>query len=234
MIKGALFDLDGTLVDSIGCYRLAFSGGMRYFGIEPLDLSRVMALLDRGARIQDILAALLPSLDETMLATLRNKIVEIYIALEKEHIRLLPGAIDLLSNLKSRGLRTGVATSRVARGDGKWRDLQRFGLDAFIDVVVTAADFRPKPAPDTIVECVRQLGLVASECVYVGDSTCDIIAAREAGLVACAVTTGVGQKSALMAAGPIVVVDSLLELIPWFESISHAPGRQANQGLLPP
>jgi len=218
-IKGVLFDLDGTLVNSIDCYWLAFNGGARYFGLGPVDVSRIGELLDRGARIQDTLVALYPTLDEAARVALRGKIIEIYVSLEKDHVRLLPGAAELLFSLKSRGMKIGIATSRVTRDDGKWRELQRFGVDGYVDAVVTAADARPKPAPDTVIECVRQLGLTSPECVFVGDSTCDVVAAREAGLTAYAVTTGVGKKAALASAGPKAVVDSLAELQPLLERL---------------
>ncbi|MEW6142872.1 MAG: HAD family hydrolase [Chloroflexota bacterium] len=218
-VKGILFDLDGTLVNSIDCYWLAFNGSAEHFGLGPVDVSRIGALLDRGARIQDTLIALYPSLDEASRVALRSKIIEIYLSLEKERVCLLPGARELLASLKSQGMKIGIATSRVTRDDGKWRELQRFGLDGYIDAVVTAADALPKPAPDTIIECVRQLGLTSPECVFVGDSTCDIIAAREAGLTAFAVTTGVGKKAALVSAGPMAVVDSLAELLPLLEQV---------------
>jgi phosphoglycolate phosphatase len=220
MIRGVLFDLDGTLINSIDCYWLAFNGGLEKFKLGPVDVPTIASHLDKGARIRDILMAICPSLDEAAWLNLQKEIRDVYINLEKEHVRLLPGARELLAALKSRGIKVGIATSRMTKDDGKWRDVRRFGLADYIDVVVTAADSKPKPAPDTVIECVKQLGLETGQCIFIGDSTCDIVAAREAGMISFAVTTGVGIKPDLIAAGPEAVFDNLNELAPHLERLT--------------
>jgi phosphoglycolate phosphatase len=223
-IRGVLFDLDGTLVDSIGCYWIAFDGGMSKFGLGPVSHERLAGYLDNGARMDQMFADLFPHLDAATVQACRAEVRNIYLKLEQERVVLFPGARELLAGLKSRGVKTGVATGRMSAGDNKYRELRRFGIDHLIDVVVTGADAKPKPAPDTVSQCVRRLGLVPPECVFVGDSASDIVAARAAGLAAFAVTTGVGSRASLQVEKPLAVLDGIGQLMVHLEPLLDVSG----------
>jgi phosphoglycolate phosphatase-like HAD superfamily hydrolase len=82
-----------------------------------------------------------------------------------------------------------------------------------VDVMVTAAEAPAKPAPDGLILCVQKLGLLAEECVYVGDSRLDIRAGKKAGLLTVGIQTGVAGKKLLVEEKPDYIVDEVSELL---------------------
>jgi pyrophosphatase PpaX len=84
------------------------------------------------------------------------------------------------------------------------------GIDHLVDVVAALEDTTAhKPAPDPLLHAAAALGVDPSGCVYVGDATVDVLAARAAGMAAVAVTWGAGEPDALAATHPDVVVDTV-------------------------
>jgi HAD superfamily hydrolase (TIGR01509 family) len=212
-IKGVVFDLDGTLIDSIECYLIAFNGALKRKDLLPITRVQLLHFLDQGYHFEQMFAELGVPVDPGMVTEVRGYMHAIYLEHEKD-IPLLPGAAVLLAELKANGCKLGVATGRTADGEGRWRELKRLGVHQYLDAVVTGADARPKPAPDTLRECVRQLGLQPAECVMVGDSIVDIVAAREAGMPSLGVTTGVASREVLLVQKPLFVFDDLVQLRP--------------------
>ena len=91
-------------------------------------------------------------------------------------------------------------------------ELKELGIDHFIDVVVTSAVSKRKPAPDTVIECVELLNILPEECIMIGDSQADIIAGKAAGVGTVGVATGVASISVLAQESPDFVFDNLLSL----------------------
>jgi len=203
--------MDGTLVDSIGSFWEALYAGLAKTGLGSFDREEMADAFDRGKHFEDIVRASYPDMTSETFVTLRQEVRTHYIELEQSRVAMHSGAKELLVWLKEKGIKVGIATSRLHVGEAKKRDLERYGIEGLVEAMVTAAEFRPKPAPDTLVECVRQLGLVPEEGVYIGDSASDMIAAQAAGLLAMAVTTGVGGNGALLREKAHYVVDSLAE-----------------------
>jgi phosphoglycolate phosphatase len=212
-IKGVVFDLDGTLIDSINCYLIAFNGALGLKGLPIITRTQLLRFLNQGFNFEQMFNDLGIRADQGMVSEVRGYMHSIYLKNETD-IPLLPGAAELLAELKTCGGKLGVATGRTVAGDVRWRELRRLGVNQYLDVVVTGADARPKPAPDTLIECVRQLGLQPAECVMVGDSTVDIVAARQAGMPSLAVTTGVASRENLLVEKPLFVFDDLIQLRP--------------------
>ena len=79
--------------------------------------------------------------------------------------------------------------------------------------MVTAAEAPAKPAPDGLLKCVKALGLLAEDCVYVGDSRLDIRAGKEAGLMTVGIQTGVAGKELLTEESPDYIVNGVSELM---------------------
>jgi HAD superfamily hydrolase (TIGR01509 family) len=212
-IKGVIFDLDGTLIDSIECYLIAFNGALGRKLFPAITRVQLLHFLNQGYHFEQMFQELGIQADAGLITEVRGYMHALYLEHEKD-IPLLPGAAELLAELKANGGKIGIATGRAASGDVRWRELRRLGVHHFLDAVVTGADARPKPAPDTLVECVRQLELQPAECVMVGDSIVDIVAAREAGMPSLAVTTGVATRENLLVEKPLFVFDDLIQLRP--------------------
>ena len=194
----------------------AFQAGVTAFKLEPVSKERVLDFLSRGVMVDQMLYQIYPHLitetgspliDEIM-AEMR-KGYPIY----KEQMGLIDGALELLDQLRLRGLKMGVVTSRSSAPERLGPELTRFGIAHFIDAVVTSAEARRKPEPDTVLECVKLLEVLPQECIFVGDSQADVIAGKAAGVKTVAVATGVAKLPVLAAESPDFIFDNLFSLM---------------------
>lgn len=222
-IKGVIFDLDGTLIDSLETYTQALNQGLAEFNLGPVSKQELAAFLNQAVGIDKILQELFPFLSEDR-ETRRNCLDEIqraYLEQEEKGITLKPGCKEVLSLLHGMGLKIGIATGRTTSGDRKWLELRRLNIDHFIDAMVTGAEAQRKPAPDGIIKCSQELGLAAEECVFVGDSQADIVTGKAAGVITIAIATGVAKEEVLSQESPDVIISSLTELPSTIEGITR-------------
>lgn len=200
-----LFDLDGTLVDTIPLIVASYQHAFRSVLNEEVSQERAKAWIGRP-----LLPALLEESPEHG-HELDRAYREWNLANTSRLIRPYAGIDTLLAGLAAAGVRTAVVTSK--RRDTARLALASVGLDEAIDVVGALEDTAEhKPLPGPLLFGAAALRAVPGECVYVGDATVDIAAARAAGMGAVAVTWGAGDRSALAAAGPEVVCDTVREL----------------------
>ena len=100
-IKGVIFDLDETIIDSLGTYTEAFNTGIRIFGLEPVTNKTIAQFLDEGFRLGQMLLKLFPCVfeDDRKRQSCEDVIRKAYLELEAEKVRLKPGAkrtLDIL------------------------------------------------------------------------------------------------------------------------------------------
>ena len=213
-IKGVIFDLDGTLIDSLGAYTDAFNRGIRLFGLEPVTAKQIARFLDEGLRLSQMLLELSPSIfrEEGKRGICEYEIRRAYVELEPKGVVLKPGAKRTLQSLKGRGMKIGIVTGRRSQGERKWLELRRLNIRRFIDAMVTAAEAPAKPSPDGVIQCIKALGLSAEECVFVGDSRIDVMAGKRAGVRTIAVHSGVAGRELLAGQEPDYIVADLNSL----------------------
>lgn len=217
MIKAVIFDLDGTMLDSIDAWWRAFNEAVVVFNLEPTPKERLLEFMNQGARLAEILVGLYPVLEteaspvvmEDLMAEIRSR----YPTNAGAQVGLLSGTLELLGLLRQRGLKVGVVTSRGMIADKQWHELNELKVAHLVDAVVTAAESPKKPAPDTIFECLEYLGVSPEECVIVGDSLVDVQAGKAAGVRTVAVATGVSDFPTLTAESPDFIFDNLISLI---------------------
>lgn len=210
--KGVIFDLDGTLINSLDTYNLAFNETAQRYRLETVDIREMADFLNQFIALDQLLLSLYPSLTPRDVTAFMGEMKETFIALSKDHTTLKPHAREVLLLLKDAGMKTGVATGRMSVGSGKWRDLRNLGIDTLIDAVVTAGETKPKPDPAALIKCTADLGLARSDSVFVGDSRADVIAGRRAGVQVIALSTGVATKEQLAEEEPDDIIDSLAAL----------------------
>lgn len=196
--RAVLFDVDGTLVNSIDGYRLAAERAVQPYGwsVSPEAVSRAMNF---GDRFWDLVVP--PELlgDEALIAQLRQDTMAHWPAVLDECVLVYPGIGGILETLRAAGVRLGICTA--SRGES-FRPLEEAGLLGLFEEVVTARDVtRRKPDPEGILLCMERMGIAAGETVYIGDTVADIRAGHAAGLYAVGVLTGAGTSSLLSGAG---------------------------------
>jgi HAD superfamily hydrolase (TIGR01549 family) len=208
MIKGIIFDLDNTLVDSIDSITKCANHVLKGMGKRGID--RTTAEEAMGLTIFDLFAMVEPNLSEDEKAQLFIDYRRCYMDFIGES-RILPHARETLSAVASRGMRLALVTTKSVENARKI--LKTFGLDGFFTAVVGFEDtMRHKPSPDPLLKALDKIGLGASEVLVVGDTEMDIIAGSRAGARTVAVTTGVTLRERLVLEKPDYIIDDLLEL----------------------
>jgi 3-amino-5-hydroxybenzoic acid synthesis related protein len=198
-----VFDLDGTLVDSRSVMEAAFRSAYRQtVGNAEPPLAEFFELL--GDDFPNILNAL--SLPLSMWEPFRQA--------SRERIgglSVFDGIPDVLGWLRGERIACGLLT-------GKDRDrtleiLDRLALSSYFDAVVTSSDGLPaKPRPDGLLHLCRVLRSSPEATVMVGDSSHDMAAAREAGVMAIGCDWGIGRPASLLPAGCLAIASSPGEL----------------------
>jgi len=177
MVQNAfLFDLDGTLVDSVYQHVLAWHQALK---AEAIDLSiwRIHRKIGMsgGLFADQLLREIDRPIDDAMIHRLRARHAEAYRALASDVVPL-PGARALLDRLTATGVPWAIATS--GRIETAAVNLQALGVDPGRHVVVTRDQVRfAKPDPDLFVEAARRLNVAIEHTIVVGDSVWDMLAA---------------------------------------------------------
>ncbi len=206
--RGVLFDLDGTLVDSLDLILSSYRHTMAaHLGRVPPD-ELWLATMGMPLRVQLERFAGTPAQLEAMFAT--------YITHnEANHERLIrpfPGMRDAVQALRRTGYRLGVVTSKI--GEHASRELRSCDLEGLFDGLVSATDVeRPKPHPEPVHRGLESIGTAAGETLMVGDSLYDLQAARAAGVDTAAALWGPFDRSQLADGDPTFWVDDVGELL---------------------
>jgi len=217
-----LFDLDGTLVDSVYQHVAAWQQALHAADIE-LSVWRIHRRIGMsgGLFTEMLLREIHREVTPALLEDLHAHHVAAYIGLMK-WVRPLPGARSLLEHLTHAGVPWAIATSgRMATAK---YNLERLGLDASTTVIVTRDDVRrAKPDPDLFIAAAQRLNADIESAVIVGDSIWDMLAARCArGLGVGLLSGGYGQDE-LERAGAIRVYEDPAYLLDHIDEIGGRP-----------
>ena len=215
-LEGLIFDLDGTLIDSVGIYYIMMETVFErlHWPQVPREVMR-KAIKDGGFDWDLVLPASTGRTTEELIASAREVIREMYPRVFEDDVALVPGAEPLLKRLHERNVKLGLVTSTLGRFiEFKLIPLKKCGLRDLFQSVITLDDVKNrKPSGDPLVECARRLGQTPEKCAYVGDATGDIVAGKAAGMKTIAVLTGVDDYEALKAEGPDMILDSVSQLM---------------------
>lgn len=182
--KAIIFDLDGTLVDSMWIWRSIDIAYLGRFGIElPEDLqSKIEGMsFDETAVYFKETFGIADDVEE-MKRTWNEMAAEKY----SREVPLKDGARELLACCRRQGIRLGIASSNSRELVG--RIIQAHQLEGIFDCVLTGTDRYPgKPAPDIYLAVADRLGVAAADCLVFEDITVGILAGKSAGMTVCAV-----------------------------------------------
>jgi HAD superfamily hydrolase (TIGR01509 family) len=205
--RALLFDLDGTLVDTVLIRIQAWLGAFREAGI-PVDREAVAALIgsDGRALAREIGSQAGRRLSDESIEHLDHRAGELHEAANVDP-RPLPGARELLLGLTGSPIRWAIATSsRRAQVRTSVEALHLMRRPVIVDGSHVAL---AKPAPDLLLLASRRLRIAPAACWYVGDARWDMLAAASAGMQPVGVTSGAADARTLRAAGAVAVVPDL-------------------------
>lgn len=204
-----LFDLDGTLTDTLDDLRNSVNYALKEFGFPERSRDEIRSFVGNGVR-----KLVYRSVPENTPDEISEKCLEVFKEYYKEHscVETKPysGIIDLLSELKKRKIKTAVVTNKMHEAAV---EIVEFFFDGLIDVTVGQIDGVPqKPAPDGILIALDRLGASKENAVYVGDSEVDCITARNAGVPCIGVTWGFRDREVLKVNGAECIIEKAEEI----------------------
>jgi phosphoglycolate phosphatase len=208
-----VFDWDGTLFDSTALIVRCIQNACADVGAPmPSDSDAAYVI---GLGLQDALRHVAPGLPEARFPELGLRYRHHYFASQHE-LSLFPGTLDMLHALKARRHRLAVATGKNRRGlDDALTHSQLKGL---FDGTRTADETASKPDPLMLNELMQQFGAAPARTLMVGDTTHDLLLARNAGTPSVAVSFGAHEHEAFAEFGPLHVAHSTRELHDWLLS----------------
>lgn len=219
-IETVIFDLDGTLIDSLGMHYNVLATAFSRLGLPLVERDIAIRQMGRGSMDWDLLLPREIENREDTIAQCYRIIQELWPEVYREEVDLFEGVPEVLKQLESAGLTIGVATS------GPLRDLiiellDRRNVYHYIGAMVCRNDVpKPKPSPQSIQKCLRLLKASPETSVYVGDSIVDVQASRAAGTGSIAVLSGAGDFEMLNQEKPDYIIQDVRELVGVLREIS--------------
>jgi len=206
--SGILFDLDGTLVDSLDLILSSYRHTMSvHLGHVPPEDAWLATM---GTPLRSQLESF--GDDPVQLEAMFQTYVAHNQANHDRLIRLFPGMREGVVKLRKAGYRLCVVTSKI--GEHAIRELRDSGLDGLFDGLVSVDDVRrPKPDPEPVRLALEKLGVGAPDALMVGDSLHDLEAARAAGVDAAAALWGPFRREQLEKGSPTYWVEDMKDLL---------------------
>jgi HAD superfamily hydrolase (TIGR01509 family) len=208
---GMLFDLDGTLVDSVYQHVLAWREALEAEGIDiPVWTIHRRIGMSGGLFARALLREVGAPITPEMATRLQDRHHEAFLRY-RVGVRPLPGAVDLLRALTAAGAPWAIATS--SRMDTAADNLSALGVPDDVPIVTRDAVEHAKPDPDLFLAAAAALDLPIEDCVVVGDSVWDLLAARRARALGVGLLSGGYGLDELERAGAFRVYEDPADLL---------------------
>lgn len=217
-VKLVLFDLDGTLVDSVG--DLAWCGNEMLRQLEMPLQTPESARNWVGNGLERFVKRVLTNdmnaePDEVLFRTSLELFSELYANHASDHSKAYPGAVESLDYLSKLDLHLACVTNKPEPFTS--RLIKAMGMDSYFELVVAGdTTARKKPDPMPLCHAADYFGLDYSACLMVGDSSNDVVAARAAGFAIVCVPYGYNHGNDINDSNPDLVVENLIELTELF------------------
>ena len=206
-IKACIFDLDGTIINTVGSLRYCTSEAIALFGYPPVTDEEAMRFVGNGTRV--LLRRSLEKYGDTDEEHYRKVITEYKRVFQTGCTRgnyVYEGLPEVLKSLKKQGIRLAVISNKPDEQTRKCvYDL--YGRDLFELVYGEREGIPLKPDPTALKMLIAELGVEPSECLYFGDGDTDVNASNAAGCHTAAVTWGFRSREILEKCGPEFMID---------------------------
>ena len=214
MTKLAIFDLDGTLIDTIEDLGTAVNHALGLRGLPQHSIAQYRDMVGHGIR-QLLINALGPAAGDPLTDEVLADFVDYYVAHIDVHTRPYPGMQQLLADLQKKGIRLSVASNKFQQGTEKL--VREFFPDIhFVAVLGNSPELPLKPDAAVVQLIMEKAGVSREETVFVGDSATDMKTAANGGVRSIGVSWGFRPRTDLQESGAMDIADSAEEL---FEKI---------------
>lgn len=210
-MKVFVFDLDGTLINSLGDVAAAVSFALQKGGYEPTTPERVFQLIGHG--VGDVLLALLPphKRSQEEMLRVRGYYYEYYGAHTTVLTTVYPHVPEMLAGLKAKGCRLALLSNKTDEFAKKIADNLFSGLFDYVRGAVDGFPLKPDPRVGDLV--LEQFGVKPSDCVMVGDSHFDIDFAHACGFFSIGVDWGFAEPDELKNANANIIVSDAMQIL---------------------
>ncbi len=229
-VDAVLFDLDGTLIDSIESYYRIVEIVLEKMNLPAVPRETILMAAKKSEFNWDMV---LPDVPDavgtkdamgrvgTMGVSKKETVANAWKMIEKiypeqflKNVKPFPDTGNVLQQLFKKNIKIGIVTSTHKNNiQDKLNILKQAGVFNLIETVVCNADVdRKKPFPDPLILCRDRMGFTSEQCVYVGDMGIDIIAGKAAGMKTIGISTGFETRKALADKNPDAIICSISEL----------------------
>lgn len=214
MIKTVIFDLDGTLLNTLDDLKDSTNFALSQFGFPTRTLEEVRQFVGNGVK-KLIERAVPDDCDEEITSKCLTIFKEHYSKNMYNHTKPYNGILYVLENLHNQGLRIAVVSNKF---DSAVKELCTKYFNNLVDIAIGQADDVPKkPAPNGVFKAMKALNAEKISSVYIGDSEVDVATAQNSGLPCIGVTWGFRDEKDLTGAN--VIINAPSELIPTIEGM---------------
>jgi HAD superfamily hydrolase (TIGR01509 family) len=215
IVEAIMFDLDGTIIDSVKIYYRIVQVVLDTLGLPGVSTGQIQKANQDGTFLWE---KLFPDSMFNDHPQLKDEAWDIARKITPEmfngRVQLLPGAKEMLQQIAAQGFKVAVVTATPRQNmHAKLKPLKESGILKLLQEIITADDtVRKKPAAAPLLECSRRLAVNAERCVYIGDTRIDIRAGKAAGTGTIGVLTGFDNHEMLEKEDPDAIIDSLANL----------------------
>ena len=198
-----VFDLDGTLLDTLGDLKASVNHALRWAGMPERTIEEIRWFVGNG--VKKLMERAIPDgLNNPRFDEVYQQFRDHYLHHGHDTTIPYPGIMELLQALKDEGKQIAVVSNKFYKAT---EELCQHFFGGLVDVAIGEREgIRKKPAPDTVEEALRQLKADRTQAVYVGDSDVDIQTARNSGLPCISVLWGFRDQDFLLAHGATTLV----------------------------
>lgn len=208
--KTYIFDLDGTLLSTLNDLASSTNYALRWAGMPERTIEEVRMFVGNGVKL--LMERAIPEgVNNPKFEETYAKFREHYMEHNLDTTRPYDGVPELLHELKRRGKHLAIVSNKFYAAT---QDLAKHFFPDTIEVAIGEREnIRKKPAPDTVLEALRQLNVSKEDAVYIGDSDVDIMTAKNCGLPCISVLWGFRDKDFLIEHGGSLFVEKPIEIL---------------------
>lgn len=213
MYKACIFDLDGTLTDSVESIAYSANRALQECGLKPNPIESYKRFAGDG--VEEMLIRSLTAAGDTKLENLEQVILKYREFFAKDctyQVKPYDGIVELLKELKDKNIKIAVLTNKPhARAVDVVEAI--FGKDYFDIIIGQSKHINRKPSPDGALIIADELGLLTNECIYIGDTDTDMITGKAANMFTVGVTWGFREREELEVNNADFIIDTPLQLL---------------------
>ncbi|MBQ2652718.1 MAG: HAD family hydrolase [Methanobrevibacter sp.] len=211
MKKLAIFDFDGTLVDSVCDVEICFDETLKLHGFPTLTHEEYLDRL--GGNIDEIVSLILNDKNTTEnIELVKNTYGKLYSSSPKDNTLPFPKTHEVLKALQNKGMLLAINSNRKNDSLNYYADKFFEDID-FVAIEGHNPDYPSKPCPFAVEKIRNQFNISKEETIYVGDSLTDIKTAQNAGIDCILVSWGYGRNDAYESDYPLKMIDDVCELL---------------------